>query len=82
MNNNCEVSGLYHTLHLAKKYNELFPKEGKGKKESKKEPKVKEQPKKKEPKKKEAEPENDEEEAPPTEPAKKFVDPYADLPKR
>lgn len=70
-------------LLAAKKYNELFPKD-KGKKEPKKEQKQKEQPKK-EPKKesKKKKPENDEdEEEKPLEPAKKFVDPYINLPQR
>lgn len=67
----------------AKKYNELFPKDTKGKKEKtpKKDQPKKEQPKKQPPKKKEPEPEEEEEEEA-LEPVKKFVDPYANLPKR
>ena len=79
-----------HCLLIAKKYNELFPKD-KGKKEAKKEQKQKEQPKKEQPKKekeqpKKKKPKNDEEEeeedGPRMEPAKKFVDPYLNLPPR
>lgn len=70
-------SGIIRNCLPAKKYNELFPKT---KKESTKKEKA---PKKEEPKKKkEPEPVDDEEDEPPPEPAKKFVDPYADMPKR
>jgi hypothetical protein len=66
---------------LAKKYNELFPKEKK-EKAPKKEQQPK-QPKKEQPKKKKPEPSDDEEEDnTPKEPAKKFVDPFVDMPKR
>lgn len=66
---------------VAKKYNELFPKQKKDKSKEDKKPKQeqKQQPKKESKKKPEPEPE-EEEEAP--KPAPKFVDPYADMPKR
>ncbi len=71
-------------LILAKKYNELFPKQGKEKKEGKKggaeRESKKEAPQKKEPKKKE--PKVVEEEEDDTPPQSKFVDPYVNLPPR
>lgn len=69
----------YCILSLAKKYNELFPKQKKEKKEDKKPKEQKKQEPKKEPKKKEPEPDEEEDDAPKP---PKFVDPYADLPKR
>ena len=74
--------GEFWWLFPAKKYNELFPKDGKG--SAKKEKAQKEKaPKKEQPKKKEEpKPAEEEEDDVPLEPAKKFVDPYANLPKR